>query len=327
VDSEGHLFALHNAEVKLDAGNDRKLNQGVRIDKIAEDIDGAVALTATGVVPENLPDQFWSLNDDPANPDPILGRTKFRDAVEDIHRSGKPRVLVVTGPMGSGVKFSSRLLRRTLGVHVPVIEFMPRDLQNLSPDQFLRALIDEVGIRGTTQMQQQNPNETVQKWLRVDLPQWLSKVLEEDNRPERRAYPMWVIINTAVAPGERLLWAENLKDFVATLAGAHDPGQVAIDLPQLRWLYLGAKLETLPLSGVEYLHDDLAVDQDYDSDFADCFQSAWSAIIDKEAPEHDRKVLKVVATVFIGQAETVPVRQVLAKALRLMLLGALEKEP
>jgi len=326
VDSDGHLFALHNAKVESNGNEDKKLNQGVRIDKIAKDIEDESVSIAPGVPPESASSEFWSLNDDPMNPDPILGRTAFCEAVADIHHSGKPKVLIVTGPAGSGVKFSARLLRRTLGSQVSAVEFLPRDLQSLSPDQFLRALIDEVGVRGTTPMPAQNPNETIQKWLRVDLPQWLSKVLEEDKRPERRPYPLWVIINAAVAPGERILWAQNLKDFVATLAGAHDPGQVAIDLPQLRWLYLGANLETLPLSGVEYLSDDLAAGQDYDSDFADCFQSAWHAIIDKEAPEHDRKVLKVFASVFIGQAGTVPVRKVLANAIRSMLLEALEKE-
>ena len=326
VDSEGNLFALHNAEVKPDPGDGRKLNQGVRIDKIAKDIDSTLVLTATTVVPEHLHIQHWSLNDDPANPDPILGRFAFRDSVEEIHKSGKPRVMVVTGPVGSGVKFSARLLRRTLGIEVPVIEFMPRDLQNLSPDQFLRALIDEVGIRGNTGMPPQNPNETIQKWLRVDLPQWLSKVLEEDRRLELRPYPLWVIINAGVGTEERLLWAENLKDFVATLAGAHDPGQVAIDLPQFRWLYLGPKRETLPLSGLEYSHDDLAVDQDYESDFADCLQSAWTAIIEKEAPERDRRKIMGFARLFLQSAGNEPVRKFLAMNLRNFLLNELGNE-
>ena len=326
VDSEGHLFALHNAEVKLDPEDSRKLNQGVRIDKIAKDINGSVVLGASTEVIVDLPNRLWSLNDDPANPDPILGRSRFGRTVEEIHKTGKPRVMVVTGPRGSGVKFSARLLRRTLGIQIPVIEFKPRDLENLSPAQFLRALIDEVGIRGTEPLPPQNPNETIQKWLRVDLPQWLSKTLEEEKRPELRHYPLWIIINAVAGSDERLLWAENLKDFVATLSGAHDPGQVAIDLPQLRWLYLGASLETLPLAGVGYLSEDLAADQDYDSDFADCVQSAWHAIIDKQAPEHDRKLLEVVANAFIGQAGAAPVRKVLANAIRSMLLEALEKQ-
>ena len=83
----------------------------------------------------------------------------------------------------------------------------------------------------------------------------------------------------------------------------------------------------LPISGVEYVSDELGLDEDYNSDFADCFQLAWHAIIEKEAPEHDRKMLQAVASVFIAQAGTVPVRKVLANAIRSMLLDALEKKP
>jgi Trypsin-like peptidase domain len=324
VDSEGHLFALHNAEVEGTVEEGRRLNQGIRIDKIAEDIVGAAVPLDTEVPGESTSSQFWSLNDDATNPEPIVGRSVFRELVAEIHHSGKPRVLVVTGPSGSGVKFSARLLRRTLGAQVPVVEFSARELQSLSPQYFLRALIDEVGIRGNTPMPSQNPNETIQKWLRIDLPQWLSKLLDEDRRPEQRPYPIWIIINAVVTTGERLLWAENLKDFVATLSGAHDPGQIAIDLPQFRWLYLAENPETLPLSGVEHRRDDLASGQTYESDFADCFQSAWHAIIDKEAPEHDRRVLMGFAGVFLGQAGTAPRRKVLADAIRSMLLDALE---
>ena len=50
----------------------------MRIDKIAKDIDGTLVL-ATSAFPENLHAQHWSLNDDAANPDPILGRSAFRD--------------------------------------------------------------------------------------------------------------------------------------------------------------------------------------------------------------------------------------------------------
>jgi hypothetical protein len=326
VDSEGQLFALHNAEVEGAGEGGRRLNQGIRIDKIAQDIAGAAVSLGAGERPESASRQFWSLNDDATNPEPIVGRSAFRERVAEIHQSGKPRVLAVTGPVGSGVKFSARLLRRTFGSHVPAVEFSARELQSLSPRDFLRALIDEAGIRGTTPMPPQNPNETIQKWLRLDLPQWLCTLLEEDKRPDRRPYPIWIIINAVVGPGERLLWAENLKDFVATLAGAHDPGQPAIDLPQLRWLYLARNPETLPVSGVEHLPDDLANDQSYESDFADCFQLAWYAIIDKEAPEHDRKFLGVIAKHSMAQAGSEPVRKFLANSLRELLLIALEDQ-
>jgi V8-like Glu-specific endopeptidase len=327
VDAKGNLYALHNAEVESNGNQNLKLNQGVRIDKIAEDIAGASLSLVNAVATKRSASQFWSLSDDPRNPEPILGRMAFREAVMEVHQSGKPRVLVVTGPPGSGVRFSSRLLRRILGAHVPAVEFLPRDLQSLLPGEFLRALIEEIGIPGTPTMPKPNPNETIQKWLRIDLPQWLYKVFEEDKRPERQPYPIWVIINAAVAPGERLLWAENLKDFVATLAGAHDEGQVAIDLPQLRWLYLAANLETLPLSGIEYRSDDLATDEEYDEDFADCLESAWLAIIEKQAPEQDKRKIMSLARQIRKNSGTQPVRSFLALNLREMLLDELENQP
>ena len=132
MDSEGHLFALHNAEV-LGTADGMKLNQGIRIDKIAADIAGAAVSLGTVATQQSTSSQFWSLNDDASNPEPIVGRSVFRDLVAEIHESGRPRVLAVTGSAGSGVKFSARLLRRTLGAQVPVVEFSARELQSLSP--------------------------------------------------------------------------------------------------------------------------------------------------------------------------------------------------
>jgi hypothetical protein len=123
------------------------------------------------------------------------------------------------------------------------------------------------------------------------------------------------------------LWAENLKDFVATLAGAHDPGQVAIDLPQLRWLYLAANLETLPLSGIEHRKDDLAADEEYDEDFADCLESAWLAIIEKQAPEQDKRKIMSFARLIRENAGTEPIRRFLALNLRKILLNELRNQP
>jgi hypothetical protein len=100
VDSEGHLFALHNAAVADSLNQGQKMNQGVRIDNIAKDIATAhVALSASVAAGSELV-PFWSLNDDPNSPEPIIGRSVFRRVTLEVHESGKPRVLAVTGPPG-----------------------------------------------------------------------------------------------------------------------------------------------------------------------------------------------------------------------------------
>src|SRR5262249_25010431 len=75
VDIDGKLFALQNAEVEdPPLGIPQRVNQGVRIDLIAQDL-----ATVKGWDPAPPPDEeplsFWSLSDDPLDPKPIIGRT------------------------------------------------------------------------------------------------------------------------------------------------------------------------------------------------------------------------------------------------------------
>jgi len=327
VDANGELFALHNAEVYVTGtplAQHGKVNQGVRIDKIASDLAASNIVLTTQIANNSARVQFWSLNDDPRDPQPILGRTRFRDLVAQTHTTGSPRVLVVTGPPGSGVQFSIRLLQRTLGAQTPVVTFTPKDLQTLGPRAFLRSLVDGIGIkiRPEDPIPEAKETENLSRGLRLDLPAWLKRYLDQDQQQKVRRYPVWLVMNAMVPGGERMLWAENLKDFVATLTGARDAGQAAVDIPQLRWLFLGQKLEGLPVTGISYASEDLSVDQAYDEDFAECVQLAWNSVLDKEGEEIPKNLLLGMAAELAAAAGTLPVRKFLANSVRRMIIRA-----
>lgn len=122
-------------------------------------------------------------------------------------------------------------------------------------------------------------------------------------------------------PDERLFWADNLKELVAALAGFHDPGQTAVDLLQLRWLFLGSKPEALPVRGVRPQDEDLSSHTSDQQDFADCLQLAWSSV-DKGTPPIPENFLKAMAVMTIQSNASRPPRKVLADLVRNMVLAA-----
>lgn len=317
VGINGELFALHNAEVTAPvpgaSGAQMKLNQGVRIDKIADDLRAAMPNLLSNLAAGTKDPLFWSLNDSLEDSRPIIGRTRFREMVEEMCAPDGSRVLVVTGPPASGLRYSVKLLRRTLGTHVPVIVLSPRDLQNLPPEQFIRVLVEELGVGvGVTAIPEQQSNENVPRWIRNDLPRWLLDRLSDAEQRDRARFPAWVVINAVVPEDQRLLWAQNLRDLVASLVGAHDPGQAGIDLPQLRWMFLSASAEALPLSGVSKLDEDLSNYVAYEEDFAECLQTAWLAI-DKQAGALDTAIFRGMARVIKDlNPAGVPLRKALA---------------
>jgi hypothetical protein len=328
VDTAGMLFALHNSEVRDGADAAAKVNQGIRIDHIARDLAASVPALIEELKKVGDPtfdrSRFWSLSDDPQDPEPILGRVQFRDQVATMLAEGGSRVMVVSGPHGSGVRFSIKLLRRTLGAQVPVVVFPPEDLQRLSPEQFLRVIVSELGILGTVDhpIPPAPATEQVSRWLRLDLPAWLSDRLAVEQARNKARYPAWIVINTVMAPEQRLLWANHLQDFIAALVGVRDPGQPGVDITQLRWLFLTTTAGTLPVPP-DALHDeDLSNVTGIPDEFFDCLNLAWGSV--EREPPMTRLVARGLAQLMKDQLgnKGVPERKLLAGLVRELLLNA-----
>jgi hypothetical protein len=311
------LFALHNAEVEFQpVGALKRQNQGVRIDRIAQDLatcpswaSGAPAASGLGLK------RFWTLNADLNQPQPIIGRRRFMEHVEEMVSGAPERLLVVHGPPGSGRRFSIKLLQRCLGSGIPVAVFTPSELRELEPPAFLQVLVDQLGMRGAGGAPTPDPQSTENLWLRVDLPRWLRDRLAADEARDRARYPAWVVIDLIVQDDRFLRWAKNLKDFVAGLVGVRDPGQQAIELPQLRWLVLGATSDPLALTGLVRREEDLNLWSSYADDFAECMRLAWLSIGRPEDRLPDpllKRLAKIAAQT--GKKSGVPLRQALAES-------------
>jgi hypothetical protein len=305
--------------------NGKHVNQGVRIDLISQDI--------AAVVPrEEVPDEddalFWSLNDNLESPQPIIGRDTFREMVTSMSAPDAERVLVVTGPPESGLQFSIKLLRRTLGTGVPMAIFSPKQLQDLTPKGFLRTLVEHLGVSGltTTQIPELLSTESVPRWLRTDLPRWLSDSLSKDRELNPTKYPVWVIINTVVPTDESFLWAENLRDLLAALVGGRDFDNRGTDLPQLRWLFLqkdlGAATNKVPLPtvGVRQFVDDLNLEASAVEGFVDCMQRAYRSIDKNVSLAEDLlrrwALYELRGNDILSPDQKVPPRKVLANLVR-----------
>jgi hypothetical protein len=286
VDSKGTLFALHNATV-TDPTDAATLNQGVRIDLINKDIRASLPdLKFDDAGEDAYP---WSMSDNAANPEPIIGRTGFMKLVGEITTSKTDRSLVVIGPPGSGVGYSARILGRVLGPQVRTVEFSALELQDMRPRQFLQALLFKLGVgHPVDAAPRRNETEQVSTSQKMDLPKWLIERLNADPSTafdtHTPAAPAWVIVNAMMPPPAKLLWADHLKDFLALLTGASDAGQQVVDVPELRWLILGYSADDLPIHGRQKYDEDLSNYVDHVKDFVDCITRAWLTIDKFEIP-------------------------------------------
>ncbi|HYP52237.1 MAG TPA: serine protease [Pyrinomonadaceae bacterium] len=332
VDTEGHLFALHNAEVKAEVkgpdGERLKVNQGVRIDLIVKDLRAAAPDVVNVPEPPEDSTLFWSLTDSIDDPRPIIGRREFREKVVDMNAPDAERALVVAGPPASGLQYSVKLLRRTLGTHVPVVVFKPADLQSLKPEEFMRVLVGELGIivPSGEPMPALPSTENVPRWLRLDLPRWLASHLSRDEQRLKTKYPAWVVIDAVPPPDKRLLWADNLQELVAALAGVHDPGQPWVDVTQLRWLYLTPNAGGLPLTGVKHFVEDLSNYTSYEDDFVECLRLVWHTV-DRESPVTDGLARAYAEEIKVVNEERPPAdRMALRKALSNGVIRAIKRQ-
>lgn len=317
VDNDGQLFALHVSEVRAQ-GPLGQLNQGVLIDLIAKDLQGTAGWDPQPP-PDEEPMSFWSLSDDLKSPQPIIGRRTFRDHVYDLSTKPKPRVMVVWGPPGSGVKYSTRLLQRIVGAQTPVIQFSQQDLSTKGPREFVRSLLSALGIIGQT-IPEPNPTEGLPRFLR-DLALWLAERLAEDEKKRRVVYPAWIVLNTLVGPGANFEWTAQLDEFIAAIAGSHDVNHEAIDIPQLRLLFLTSAPASLPLNNVDRIDEDLTLDTSYVDDYLVCLQRALHAL-DKDDDFGAVNYFKGKANTVLAKNPNAPARQVLSELVRDMFFEA-----
>src|SRR5262249_55920285 len=200
---------------------------------------------------------------------------------------------------------------------VPVAEFSPTELSTLGPRLFLRHLVNKLGVIGASgdSIPELPSTANVSGWLRQDLPKWLFEQLSKDERQDRFKYPAWVVINTVTPPPQPpVLWADNLQELVAALAGVRSPNHTEIPLPQLRWLFLAYPSVILPISGVKKQEEDLDNYNSYEKDFVECAKLAYCSI-DKEAVPQDlmlRNMARYVKKRNLGS----PLRKELADAVR-----------
>jgi hypothetical protein len=158
----------------------------------------------------------------------------------------------------------------------------------------------------------------------MDLPAWLADRFADDQKDPTRLvrYPAWVVINTVTPADERLLWADQLKDFVAALAGVRDAGQSAVDITQLRWLFLARRGDALPIPGGALHDEDLSKYESWENDFVDCLGMAWLTV------EKQAALTPLMQQTLAGdyhdkaKEEGVPLRQGLAEGVRRLITRA-----
>ncbi len=316
VDKQGNLFALHNAEVNEDVCrfNGRRVNQGIRIDYIHHDLTAIFGFEITNGAASGV-DTLWSLKDDPNDLRPVIGRTDFHKYVSQTLAGGEgmPRAISVMGPPGSGRHFTIELLQRIIGPQIPIVMFTERELQACSPQNFVKILVQELGLSSTPTMPEQQSTEAFPRWLRIDLPQWLLARLAENHQNNLSTYPRWIVINTLTADNRRLLWAEHLRDFLVALLGESDRGQPSIQLTQLRWLFIGETVDALLLQNIPRFDEDLSNFDDDAAAFAECVTLACTAL---NKPLHDDKAQLMFLADAVLELNTAPRRQVLANLVR-----------
>ncbi len=322
IGTDGRLFALHNAEVKCQDENlgAKRVNQGVRIDLIAKDIGAIIPKTP-------MPSEttlLWSLNDNFQNSLPIIGRSKFRDYVTQMNLPNSERVLVVTGTPPVGLQFSIKLLLRMRVPDARVAVISAPDLRKNILEGFVPRFVTELNIGSRAgQRPEPRPTEGENRWVR-DIGNWLAEAIARDQETNRTKYPAWIVINTIVSQHESFAWGQHLEDLISTLLGRRNDERPALDVPQLRWLFLATPGTNLPLAGISRFEENLDNDITLEKDFEECYLNAYRSIDRQGAIPRD--FLRPFAKVFLDQVEqigkpTIP-RKALADYVKQLLKNA-----
>ena len=315
LSANGALFALHNAEVQ-EPGLRGRVNQGVRIDTIAKDLLDHAPDWAPPPALDGSAIALWSLTDSVENARPVIGRRIFRENVMQMTGERGKRAIVVLGDYGTFARFTVALLQRLVGNQVPIARFTPTSMQMLTPVDFVKSMLTQLGVEfGLADPIPIAPaTETLDRWLALDLPEWVGRQFARHSMMRPGTFPAWVAIDVTVPPlTEPVLWKDGLRDLVTALVGVRDAGQ-AVDIPELRWVLMSCT--PLAVGGAARLEEDLRGDQDAENGFVECMHFAWQAI-DASALIPSSVLLAIAGSVKVNNTarpagERLPIRKALA---------------
>lgn len=280
VGSDGTLLALHNAKVDSPPGPKDTVNQGVRIDLIARDLEDTAKKWKPPLLPNEHPLAFWSLTDSLSDPKPIIGRMEFRDAVVRMMSPKTERLLAVLGEFGTFVGFTLDLLERTLGKLVQFARFAPDNMSTMTPPEFLESLLQQLNIEtdpADPMPLTAPPTETEQRWLRVYLPLWLGRQFARHQKARPGVFPVWMVIDSTSPKNAPPLWKKELRELVVALCGPQDAGQADL-VPQLRVLLMSSVQP--PIGNLLRFEENLftVTEEKYSEEFAACMTVAWLTV-------------------------------------------------
>ena len=301
-DSEPAVVGFHNAGRPTGyQGTTAGYNQGIRIDHVVAAMPQALLDESRRGWTKDM--ALWSLSDDAANPEPVLGRANFKQAVLDLYNlRSSQRVIIVEHAddalkeVGkSGKSFSTRILQAIArGRPGFVVEFNARDVKAMSPEQFLERLGKGVGLADLGALPPRPTDERqLSRYWSFDLPDWFATVLEERAKSAGTA-----ALEASVDPAQgsatgrepllrELLWIVvddlqlaplegGIKELVAGMMGVTDGATVMRPgLKSLRWLLIGHTPDFVRGRTTDYRHDEVSQLNVGENEWMECVTTAF----------------------------------------------------
>jgi hypothetical protein len=306
-DAQPDVIGFHNAgHPAAFNGPTSDCNQGVLVNSvIAALAAGRPELLNESRTAFKTDDGLWSLSDDPKKPEPILGRTDFKDAVFAMFDPcSSLRVLIVSEDSAaakvgkSGKSFSTRILRAVARRRpATVVEFSAEEIKGIKsdkPEEFLFELGRRIGLDPMDGMPEKPADERqLTRWWANDLPKWFGQLIED------RARKTGLSVNEAVvdpaagaATGQELVAREliwiaiddmhksppegGLKELIAGMIGVTDTQHVlGPGLKSIRWLLIGHIPDFVREQAIQYKQDIVGHDKIGVDAWAACIRSAF----------------------------------------------------
>lgn len=310
-DSAPAVVAFHNAGRPTDYNGDTaKCNQGVRIDHVVAEMPSRLVAESGTTWSKDI--ALWSLSDDPAKPEPVLGREDFKQAVIDLF-DPKSRLRVITveeaaavaGVGASGKSFSTRILNAIArGRSGQVVEFGANEVRGMSPERFLAELGSRIGLSGLDSFPDKPTDERqLSRWWASDLPQWFGQLLEDRAKAAGTAALetspglanasalgrdlvlreiVWIVIDDI----DRYPPEGGIKELLAGLMAITDTATlVGAGLKSLRWLIIGHIPDFIRERTTEYLRDEVSQAKVGRDEWVQCLATAFFSLGKQDAFE------------------------------------------